>query len=175
MSIGAVFRCVAVLIVVLVLQVELFADVRIWGIMPELLLGVSIAGAWAGGADRGAIIGFSAGMLYDLYLPTPLALSALTYALVAYAVGLVSEGVAQSGEATLRRMVSFVAVPVGITLFVVTGELLGQDLYGDGFTRLIIVASLYTLALMGLLHWLMGWAFAERDAARTPMKLELVE
>ena len=174
--IASTFKAGVVLIVVLVFQVELFSDMRFFGIMPELLLGAAIAGGWAGGPDRGAIVGFSAGMLYDLYLPTPLALSALSYMLIGFAVGTISAGIAESGEKPLRRAVSFVALPVGITLFVVLGELLGQDLYTDTFVKLIIIATLYTALLLGPVHLGMRWAFGvDRRDARTPMRLEMVE
>ncbi len=176
MTVGAFVKCAFVLILVLVLQVELFADLRVWGVMPEMLLGASIAGAWVAGPDRGAMIGFVSGMLYDIYLPTPLGLSALSYLLIAYGVGLIGDGVAQSGEATLRRLVTFIGVPLGMALFIVLGELLGEDLYGDGFTKLIIISTIYTLALLGPVHWLMRWAFAvDSGMARTPVRLEMVE
>lgn len=174
--IASTIKAGIVLIVVLVFQVELFSDMRFFGIMPELLLGAAIAGGWAGGPDRGAIVGFSAGMLYDLYLPTPLALSALSYMLIGFAVGTISAGIAESGEKPLRRAVSFVALPIGITLFIVLGELLGQDLYTDTFVKLIIIATLYTALLLGPVHLGMRWAFGVgRSDARTPMRLEMVE
>lgn len=174
--IAATLKAGILLVVVLVFQVELFSDMRFFGIMPELLLGAAIAGGWAGGPDRGAIVGFSAGMLYDLYLPTPLALSALSYMLIGFAVGTISAGIAESGEKPLRRAVSLVALPVGITLFVVLGELLGQDLYTGTFAKLIIIATLYTALLMAPIHLGMRWAFntGERSAL-TPMRLDMVE
>ena len=176
MTIGNSIRCAIAVVFVLVVQVELFSELRIWGVMPELLLGVAIAAAWVGGPDRGAVIGFIAGLLYDLYLPTPLALTALAYVLVAYSVGLISAGVAQSGEASLRRLLSFTAIPIGITLFVVLGELLGEDLYGNGYVKLVIVATIYTMVLMGPIHFLMQWAMgANRHDARSPVRLEMVE
>ena len=176
MTIGNFIRCAIALVFVLVVQVELFSELRIWGVMPELLLGVSIAAAWVAGPDRGAVVGFVAGLLYDLYLPTPLALTALAYVLVAYGVGLISAGVAQSGESSLRRVVSFTAIPIGITLFVVLGELLGEDLYGNGYVTLVIVATIYTMVLMGPIHLLMQWAMgANRNDARAPSRLEMVE
>lgn len=176
MTIGSYVRCAIALVAVLVVQVELFSELRVLGVMPELLLGVAIAAAWVGGPDRGAVIGFIAGLLYDLYLPTPLALTSLAYVLVAYSVGLVSAGVAQSGEASLRRLVSVAAIPIGVTLFIVLGELLGEDLYGDGYVKLVTVTTMYTMALMGPIHLLMQWALGgNRLDERAPVRLEMAE
>lgn len=174
--IGAYVRGAIVLIVVLVFQVELFSELRVLGVMPELLLGAAIAGAWAAGPERGMVVGFWAGLLYDLYLPTPLALSALTYVLVALGVGLVSASVADAGERPVRRMVSLAAIPAGVTLFVVLGELLNEDLYGSGFVRLIVVATIYTFVLMAPLHLMMRWVFAVgRREAPTPVRMEMMK
>lgn len=174
--IGNIFRTAIVLVSVLVLQVELFAELRVLDVMPELLLGTAIAAGWAGGPERGVVVGFCAGLLYDLYLPTPLAMTALTYLLIAFGVGTVSAAIGDAGGRPIRRMVSFAAIPVGITLFVVLGELLGEDLYTDDFTKLIIVATIYTALLMPPLHWAMRWAFrVDEGRARTPMRLEMVE
>ena len=174
--ISIVVKSTIVLIATLVFQVELFSDLRVFGVMPELLLGAAIAGGWAAGPERGAVIGFSAGMLYDLYLPTPLALSALTYLLIGYAVGLLSADVAESGERPLRRIVSFLAIPIGLTLFIVIGELLNEDLYTSTFVKLIIVATLYTTVLMAPIHLGMRWAFGvSRSRAAPPIRLEMVE
>ncbi|MGI9621886.1 MAG: hypothetical protein ACR2PK_03540 [Acidimicrobiales bacterium] len=174
--IGVILRTAIVLILVLVLQVELFAELRVLDVMPELLLGVSIAAGWAGGPERGVVVGFCAGLLYDLYLPTPLAMSAMTYLLVAFGVGLVSAAIGEAGGRPARRLVTLAAIPLGITLFVVLGELLGEDLYTDDFARLLIVATIYTGLLMPPLHWAMRWAFGvSEDRAPTPMRLEMVE
>ena len=174
--IAATIKTAVLLVVILVVQVELFSDLRIFGVMPELLLGAAIAGGWNGGPERGATVGFCAGLLYDLYLPTPLALSALTYMLMAFAVGVISTGIADAGETPIRRAVSLVALPVGITLFIVLGELLGQDLYTDGYVKLIVIATIYTGLLMPPIHAGMRWALGvgRRDAP-TPVRIEMVE
>ncbi len=171
-------RFTVVVVLVLVLQVELFSELRLWGVMPELLMGTTVATAWAAGPDRGAVVGFVAGLLYDLYLPTPLALSALTYVLVAYGVGNVSAALASSGERRLRQLVTLCAVAAGIMLFVTLGELLGQpNLYTDRLVTIVIVATLYTTLLMTPIRRLVLWALGDekRPTAPKPLRLEVVE
>jgi rod shape-determining protein MreD len=82
-------RAALVAVVALVLQISVVADLRIAGAIGDLMLVVVVAAALTGGPDRGAAYGFALGVLYDLVLDTPFGLSALTYALVGYSVGLI--------------------------------------------------------------------------------------
>ncbi len=174
---GLYLRVGLVVVVALVVQVELFSDTRIFGVMPELLLGTTIAAGWAAGPERGALVGFGAGILYDLYLPTPLGLTAIAYVLTGFGVGVVAVTVAVSGERIVRRLISFAAVATGMTLFVLIGVLLGQsNLYSDRFFFVVFVASLYTAIFTPLLHRAMQWAFGvHSDDARSPVRLSVLE
>ncbi len=81
-------RATVVVLVALVLQVTVMSDLRVGGALGDLLLVLVVAAGLTGGPDRGATYGFALGVAYDLTLDTPFGLSALTYALVGYAVGL---------------------------------------------------------------------------------------
>jgi len=155
-------KSIVITVVVVVLQLELFSDLRLFGVMPELPLGLTVAAAWRGGPNRGAVIGFMAGLLYDLYLPTPLALNALAYCLVGSGVGVVAEVLAEGSERTVRQLLGTAAVTCGLVLFMTIGELLGEEnLYNGEFPRILMVATLYTGALLPLLQLSMRWAMAE--------------
>lgn len=175
MSVARIVKSAAAILFVLIVQLELFSDLRVAGVMPELLLGLTVAAAWQGGADRGAVVGFAAGALYDLYLPTPLALTALTYTIVGYAVGIGAEVLAQDAERMARRLLGAASVACGLVLFMTLGELLGEEnLYNDEFFRIVGVATVYTGLLLPLLHLLMRWAMRE-SGALTPDELRLVK
>ena len=47
-----------VLIILLILQLELFASIRFFGVMPEIMLGAAVVSGWHGGPTDGAIMGF---------------------------------------------------------------------------------------------------------------------
>ena len=79
-------KAVAVLIILLILQLELFASIRFFGVMPEIMLGAAVASGWHGGPTDGAIMGFASGFLVDLYLASPMGLSALSYAVIGYLI-----------------------------------------------------------------------------------------
>ena len=60
-----------VFVVALVIQLTVFVDVRIFGVAPELLALVAVVAAFFVGPERGPVIAFVAGLLWDVYLPTP--------------------------------------------------------------------------------------------------------
>ena len=66
---------------VVIVQVTVMPHLRILGVVPDLGLVLAVAVAYRDGAEAGAITGFAAGLGYDLFLATPLGLSALVYAL----------------------------------------------------------------------------------------------
>src|SRR5258708_4702748 len=73
-----------------VLQITLFAGMRIDGVAPELPLLLSILISLHIGAERSTVIGFVIGLSYDLALGTPLGLWALVCCLAAYPFGVAS-------------------------------------------------------------------------------------
>ena len=119
------FRAALVLVAALVLQITVLSDLRVFGGLGDLMLALTVAAGLTGGADRGATWGFATGVLYDLVLDTPFGLSALTYALVGYAVGL-------AGSALLRTSgwwpvgVAAAAGLVQATLYTALANLLGD-------------------------------------------------
>ncbi len=80
-------RGALVVLAAVVLQVAVVADLRVGDAIADLVLAVVVAAGVTGGPDRGVTYGFAAGLVYDLVLDTPFGLSALSYALVGYAVG----------------------------------------------------------------------------------------
>src|SRR4029450_9677936 len=85
-------RGALVVVVALVAQIAIVADLRVVGAVGDLMLLVTVAAALTGGPDRGATYGFVCGLAFDLVLDSPFGLSALTYAVVGYGVGVVCGG-----------------------------------------------------------------------------------
>lgn len=89
-------RAALVVLVALVLQISLVADLRVGGVVGDLMLVLVVAAALTGGPDRAATWGFAAGVAYDLVLDTPFGLSALAYALVGYAAGVAASAMGRT-------------------------------------------------------------------------------
>ena len=75
------------------LHLTVLDHLRVGGAAPDIMLLLAIAGGVVGGPQLGALLGFAAGLTLDLFLETPLGLSALVFCLVGYAVGNVQGGV----------------------------------------------------------------------------------
>ncbi|HSS11274.1 MAG TPA: rod shape-determining protein MreD [Acidimicrobiales bacterium] len=120
------FRLGALLFVALLLQTTVAADLRIRGVSPDFMILVTICAGLAGGADTGAMVCFVAGLLIDLFLhATPFGLSALTYCLVGYGVGVLRRTVLHEGW-FLAPGTALVGSAVGVVLFVLVGVMVGQ-------------------------------------------------
>lgn len=136
------------------------------GVAILLLPVLAVCAGVIGGAPRGAIVGFWAGLVFDLALPGPLGLSALVYCLVAFAVGSMQEAVLQ-----MARWISIVLVSAGAALAMVVFAL-GGELFGDhtlstpqlGSIIVVVAVSAALLAPIGLR--LARWA--EGPDARLP-------
>jgi rod shape-determining protein MreD len=152
-------RLTLVLLSALVLQASLVADVRFLGVSIDLLLLITIAAGLTGGSDRGAVIGFIAGVGMDLLLDTPFGLSALAYSLTGYIVGSLHE--------TTERAAWWFPIPValgagalGIGVFVVGGDLAGEELSSvPDLWRIVTVVAVACGALILPANRLMRWCY----------------
>jgi rod shape-determining protein MreD len=131
-------RIFALIITFVVVQVSVFPHLRILGAVPDLGLLLTLSVAFYDGAEAAALTGFVAGFGYDLFLQTPIGLSALAYALTGFGLGVLQTGVLRSP----KWVAPFIGGAGGLvsgTIFVVVGVLAGA---GIGFTY-------HTFALLG--------------------------
>ena len=159
------FRAALVLFAALVLQVTIMSDLRIVGALGDVMLALTIAAGLTGGADRGVTWGFATGLIYDLVLDTPFGLSALTYALVGYAVGL-------AGSALMRTSgwwpvgVAAVAGAVQATLYIALANLLGDAFPFSHLPGIALVmaawCALLVLPLIRVMWWVHGHSEPDR-------------
>ena len=80
-------RVVLVVLLFVTVQETLMLDLRVGGVHPDIMVLLPIVAGIAGGPARGATMGFGAGLVADLFLPTPFGLSALVGSLVGFGVG----------------------------------------------------------------------------------------
>jgi rod shape-determining protein MreD len=132
-----------VVLAAVVLQTTLFTHLRVDGVVPDIGLVCVLAVAYEDGADSGAIFGFVMGLAIDLFLTTPLGLSALSFAITGYAVGVFQSGMVRTTP-WLAPMLGGIGGLFGGLVFITVGAVVGQP----GFLsyeslKIVIIAALY--------------------------------
>jgi len=153
-------RLPIMLIVALLLQTTVLAPMRLFGVMPDFMLLVAVAGGITAGPTRGAALGFSSGMLIDLFLPTPLGLSALVFTLVGYGVGVANTGVLRSAW-YIPVLTAGGASVAGVTLYALIGSMLGERMVDGHLVTIAVVVGLSNAVLapvaVKFVDWSLGW------------------
>lgn len=164
------WRLALVVVVALTLQVSLFARFSYEGARPDVVLLVAIAGGLVAGAERGALVGFAAGLAFDALLTTPLGLSALVYCLVGYVVGATGSGVLRASRWVAPAMAATASV-AGMFLYALVGSLVGQPTFeGPALTDIVVVVAAVNAVLAPLAVRALRWARVEdADRPRHPM------
>ncbi|MEP7059569.1 MAG: rod shape-determining protein MreD [Actinomycetota bacterium] len=128
-----------VIITGLLLQSTVFSQIRLLGVVPELMYLVTIVVALLEGPREGALVGFIAGMSQDFLIPGPKGVTALTLTLVGYTLGLARDYVA-SPSPLLPTMLVAAGTAAGVTFHEVTSFLVGRT--NPGLTQDIKIAIL---------------------------------
>jgi rod shape-determining protein MreD len=162
-------RAAVVVVVAVLLQLSLVSDLRIAGGMGDLVLVVVVAAGITGGADRGATYGFAAGLVYDLLVASPFGLTALTYALVGYAVGLLATLLQHTGGWWAVGMAAGAGVLQAI-LFTAFGNLVGTDYPFDDVPTVALALGLVSAVLVIPAERALWWVHGPPE----PDRLEVV-
>ena len=156
-----------VLAATLVLHLTLLSRLQIEDVRPDALLLVALMAGLIAGPERGAIVGFCAGLLADLFLLTPFGLSALAYCLVGFAVGSLQTGILRAAW-WIPVATAAVASAAGVVLYAVLGAMVGQPQFVS--PHLAVVAAVVAFmngALAPAASRVVGWAFRSGIAERS--------
>ncbi len=141
----------------LLLQTTVLARMRLFGVMPDFMLLVAVAGGITAGATRGATLGFASGMLIDLFLPTPLGLSALVFTLVGYGVGVANTGVLRSAW-YIPVLTAGAASVAGVVLYALVGSMLGERMIDGHLVTIAVVVGLSNAVLAPVAVKFVDWS-----------------
>ena len=119
-------RVLLVLFVAMVVQLSLGASISLAGVHPDVMLLTAVSAGIVGGEERGAIIGFAAGLLSDLFVQAPFGLAALSFTLVGYGTGLFRTAILRAPW-WLVAAAAAVASGAGEILYAIIGAVLDQS------------------------------------------------
>lgn len=163
------FRLPIMFIVALLLQTTLLARLRIFGVMPDFMLLLAVAGGITAGPTRGATLGFASGMLIDLFLPTPLGLSALVFTLVGYGVGVANTGVLRSAW-YIPVLTAGGASIAGVILYALIGSVLGERMVNGHLVTIAVVVGLSNAVLAPVAVKFIDWSLGSlKSGPRIPV------
>jgi rod shape-determining protein MreD len=169
------FKVALVLLVGIIAQTTFGANLRVNNVAPDFMLLLAVCAGYVGGPDEGAVVGFAAGLLSDLFLQgTPFGLSALAACLAGFAAGWARTNFLRL-RLSLVPVIAAAGTALGVALFVVIGYLVGQaQLVAPGKRWLVEVvvieatyAALFSLPAVGLMYWALGAKSAAPQAMAT--------
>ena len=160
-------RLVLLVITLVVLQTTVFTHMRVFDAAPDLLLVATIAMAYEEGPQPAAVFGFASGLTLDLFLASPLGLSALAFALTGYLVGIFQGGFVRESR-SIAPILGGIGGLVGNAIFVVIGGIAGQAGYFSlTSVRIILVAALYDALVAYAIFPFVRWANHDADFGRS--------
>ena len=157
-------RLIVVYLLALVLQLTFFSEVRVAGVAPELPALVAILAGLFAGPRHGSMVAFWAGLMWDMYLSTPLGLSAAVFAVVAYVLGGITEDLFFDTR-TQTVVLVFAGTAAMVTAYAAAGEVVGQrGLVDDRLLTVVLVASGFNAVLSLVAAPAMRWALGSSPA-----------
>jgi rod shape-determining protein MreD len=160
-------RLVLLVVTLVVLENTVFRHLRVFDAIPSLCLIATVAIAYEEGPHSGAIFGFVSGLAIDMLLSgTPVGLSALSFALTGYTLGVLQGGLVRDVRG-ISPLLALAGGLVGGTIFLVVGGIAGVD----GFftltrVRIVVVAAVYDAVVAGVVFKFTRWANHDPDRAR---------
>jgi rod shape-determining protein MreD len=127
-----------ILLVFLVMELTVLDRLRVFGAGPDVMLLLAVVAGIVGGPRVGALFGFASGIVLDLFLETPMGLSALVFCIVGYAVGNIQGGVLRAAW-WIPIVTTFVASVAGVLGYAIVATVVGQPHLVT--THLLIVAT----------------------------------
>ena len=159
-----------IIVTAAVLQRGIFAEMRIDGAVPDALLILAVAAGVAGGSQRGAVVGFCAGLTLDLMVTTPFGMGAVCYLAAGALAGALESSIVRSAR-WLTVAIGVLSAVVGVALFALLGTLLGQALMiGRHLLVVMVVVALSTAVLVLPFARVCRWADKDADHFQTAVR-----
>ena len=172
MTFGDGVKAAALLFVAAVAQVSIFAQVHVFGAVPDVLLVTLVALALLRGSVVGAVGGFFVGLIVDTASLGTLGLTSLVLTLVGYWIGRYGETTGRDRAHAPFLSVAVVTVLYQVGLLVVH-FVLGESAPGGAVVRSLIPAIVLNLILTAPIYALVRRLLrpTDRDELTTEVQL----
>ncbi len=165
----AAIRVPPVALLLVALHTAILPHVRLFGVGADVMLLAAIAAGLVAGPREAAWTGFLAGLVADCFTRTPFGLSALSYCLVGYGVGLLRAGVLHMSW-WLPPVITFFASASGVVTFVALGTTMGQEhLWSWRMPVIACVLAVLNTAIAPLVVRSVRWAVGPRLTQRAAL------
>ncbi len=172
MTLGDGVKAAALLFVAAVAQVSIFAEVHVFGAVPDVLLVSLVAVALLRGSVVGAVGGFFAGLIVDTASLGTLGLTSLVLTLAGYWIGRYGETTGRD-----RAHAPFLSVAVVTVLYqlglLVVHFVLGESAPADAVVRSLVPAIVLNLIITAPIYALVRRLLrpVDRDELTTEVQL----
>jgi rod shape-determining protein MreD len=140
---GPLVRIIPVGLILLAVQRTLLVDLKVDGVVIELLVATAAAAGVAAGSERGAVMGFTLGIMFDLAEGTPLGSTAIALTIAGTVGGLLAL-VAADPHWWLRALFTALGSAAGVLMVPVVRLFIGEV---DPFTtELYVVVPVMAVA-----------------------------
>lgn len=144
---------IAVMVIVcFVLQSTLFKTLSFGGIAPNLLIIVTSAFGFMCGKTCGLLVGFSSGLLYDIFFGDVLCFHALIYMYIGYINGNFKQIFYKEDIKLPIVLITASDLVFGLTYYVLLFMLRGRFHFGHYLQRIMIPEVVYTIVITLVLY-----------------------
>ncbi|OFW57660.1 MAG: rod shape-determining protein MreD [Actinobacteria bacterium RBG_19FT_COMBO_54_7] len=149
------------LVIALLAQLTIAPEIRIGVIKPDILLVLTVCWALVEGPGQGAIFGFSAGLLEDIFTTATVGVSAFSKTLIGYFTGEVRQRIV-SKSVIWPMLIVFIATIVQELLKFMTWTMVGVEEMPPFNFGVIVGLALFDAAITLLIYPIIG-RLAARD------------
>ena len=168
MTVREATRVTMVVALFVIVQQTVMLDLRLVTVHPDIMVLLPVVAGLVGGPSSGASMGFGAGLVADLFVPTPFGLSALVGCIIGFTVGITTLALDRTAW-WLPPVVAFGASALYEVIYAVLGSVLGQpQMIHVDLTRVVLVVSVVNAVLALPAMRLVGWALPAASTEGVP-------
>ena len=154
---GPLVRIIPVGILMLALQRTIFVDVQVAGVIIQIMTATAAAAGVAGGSERGALVGFVFGVMFDLAEGTPLGSTAAAMTVAGIVGGLLAL-IAADPQWWLCAIFTGLGTAAGVIMIPVVRVFVGEpEPFQDRLRVVIPVVTVAGVLMSPLLVPLARW------------------